>query len=489
MGDVRLIREMFGKERGDSFELTHHLRMKEAEIHLAKGGVDIVLLDMGLPDGQGLDTVRRAHAAAPDVPMIVLTGLNDEALAAGAMKEGAQDYLIKGQIENRALPRALRHAIESHRMQAETDLIRTQQMRLKDEFLSHVSHELRSPLTSIYSFSTIIADGLAGETSRQQDEYLKIILSNVRQLRAMIEDLLEVTRTQTGKLSLELQRVSVPEAITYSVATFLPYAIADPTRLRQILTILLDNAVKFTSSGGTVDVEAKILDNTPGFLLVTVSDSGCGIEPDLTERIFELLYQVAGSSWAGRQGLGLGLHIAKELVERMGGKIWVKSKLEEGSRFHFTVPIFSMDSLIASILIHEKKPGEAIAVLAIQISSKDGSRDVPSEILSMARVLLQECLRPDTDVLLPIQSPMSKNKVFFVVACTQEDGADVIGRRILRHFERHELLQPTEFTFSVSHSFLNSISRGANEPLDSFVNQITIDIQDRIDIIIAQEKI
>src|ERR1700689_2695376 len=109
-GDARLIREMFINERLGSFELTHLLRMSEAEIHLAKGAVDIVLLDMGLPDGHGLDTVRRAHAVAPGIPMIVLTGLDDEGLAAQAMKEGAQDYLIKGQIENRALPRALRHA-------------------------------------------------------------------------------------------------------------------------------------------------------------------------------------------------------------------------------------------------------------------------------------------------------------------------------------------------------------------------------------------
>jgi DNA-binding NtrC family response regulator len=144
-GDVRLLREMFSKERADSFELTHLLRMGDAEVHLAKGGVDIVLLDMGLPDGHGLETVRRTHAAAPGVPMIVRTGSDDEALAAEAMKEGAQDYLIKGQIESRALPRALRHAIERHRMQTETDLIRTHQMQFKDEFLSHVSHELRSP--------------------------------------------------------------------------------------------------------------------------------------------------------------------------------------------------------------------------------------------------------------------------------------------------------------------------------------------------------
>jgi two-component sensor histidine kinase len=322
----------------------------------------------------------------------------------------------------------------------------------------------------------------------------------------MIEDLLEVTRTHTGKLSLELQRVSVSEAIAYSVDTLqgaartkgvvlsfhstarLPFVIADPTRLRQILNILLDNAVKFTSSGGRVDIEAKIIENAPSFLLVTVSDSGCGIEPEMTNRIFELLYQVSGSSRAGRQGLGLGLHIAKELVTRMGGEIWVMSELEKGSSFHFTVPIFSLDSLIASILIHDRRPGEAIAVLAIQISSKDGAPDVPTEILSMARILLQECLRPDTDVLLPIQSPTSRHNLLFVVACTQEQGAEVIGKRILRHLERLELFQPTEFTFTVSHSFLNPISRGANESMDSYVNQITVEIQQRIDIITAREK-
>src|SRR5580698_3275087 len=115
-GDVRLLREMFSKEQPGSFKLTHLLRMSDAEVHLAKGGVDIVLLDMGLPDEQGLETVRRSLAAAPDVPVIVLTGLDDETLAAEAMKEGAQDYLIKGQIENRALPRALRHAIERNQL-------------------------------------------------------------------------------------------------------------------------------------------------------------------------------------------------------------------------------------------------------------------------------------------------------------------------------------------------------------------------------------
>jgi len=207
------------------------------------------------------------------------------------MKEGAQDYLIKGQIENRALPRALRHAIERHRMQAEADKVRTHQMEFKDEFLSHVSHELRSPLTAIYQFVTILLDRLAGELNTEQEEYLKIVLRNVNQLHSMIKDLLEVTGLQAGKLTIELQSTPVGDAIDYTVNTLrgaaaakaiilsaeiengLPPAFADPTRVRQILLILVDNAIKFTPVNGAVTVRSRMLDGDRNLLLLEVSDS------------------------------------------------------------------------------------------------------------------------------------------------------------------------------------------------------------------------
>jgi signal transduction histidine kinase len=365
-GDARLLRQMFSKEKAGSFELTHKTRMAEAEVHLARGGVDVVLLDMGLPDGHGIENLRRARAAAPDVVMMVLTGLDDEGLAAEAIKEGAQDYLIKGQIENRALPRALRHAMDRQRMQTESDRMRNLQLQLRDHFLSHVSHELRSPLTSIYSFTTIVADGLAGETSPQQGDCLQIVLRNVRQLQAMIEDLLEITQVQEGKLSIELEPVSVEEAIEYAIearkgaakekeiavsaqcSADLPLAYANATRVRQILTILLDNAVKFTPAGGLVNVEAGVHEKNEGFLLVKVSDTGCGITPETIERIFGHLYQVSDlaieSCRAGRKGLGLSLQIAKELVTRLGGEIWVTSELGKSTRFFFTLPVFSRNT-------------------------------------------------------------------------------------------------------------------------------------------------
>src|ERR1700727_2489644 len=307
-GDVRLLREMFKDEKPGSFELTHLLRMGEAETHLAKGGVDITLLDMGLPDGHGLETVRRAHAAAPNVPLIILTGLDDEALAAEAMTQGAQDYMIKGQIESRALPRALRHAIERHRLQTETDLIRKHQMEFKDEFLSHVSHELRSPLTAVRQFVSILLDGLAGELNSEQRQYLEIVLRNVKQLHSMINDLFEVSGIQAGKLKIDLQSTSLSDAMAYTVKTLggaaiakgvvlpaeiegsVPAVCADPARVRQILVILVDNAIKFTPQNGTVTIQARIFEEDPAFLLLECSDSGCGIEPDKTERIFDTVF-------------------------------------------------------------------------------------------------------------------------------------------------------------------------------------------------------
>jgi signal transduction histidine kinase len=414
------------------------------------------------------------------------------------MKEGAQDYLIKGQIENRALPRALRHAIERQRMQVETDLIRKHQVQLRDEFLSHVSHELRSPLTSIYSFTTIIADKLAGETSPQQDEYLQIILRNVAQLQAMIEDLLEVTQAQAGKLSVELQSVSVNEAISYAVDTLqgtaaekeislsfdpsadLPAAYADATRLRQILTILLDNAMKFTPAGGAVKVAARPYEKNANLLLVEVSDTGCGIDLEAAGHIFEHLYQVTDPGRAGRRGLGLGLHIAKDLVTRQDGEIWVKSEPQIGSQFFFTLPIFSLAGLIRPILRHEKKPGEAIAVITVEIESRDGSPDVPRKILDVARSVLQQCLRPDTDVLLPNMGVDSGHKLFFVIAYTQPPGAEIIGSRILGQLREHEEFQSNEFTVAVSHSFLPPIARGADESTEIFVEQVAAEVRDHI---------
>jgi signal transduction histidine kinase len=505
-GDVRLLREMFGKERPDSFELTHFLRMSEAEVHLAKGGTDIVLLDMGLPDGHGLDTVRRAHRVAPDVPMIVLTGLDDEALAAEAMKEGAQDYLIKGQIENRALPRALRHAIERHRMQAETDLIRTQQIQFKDQFLSHVSHELRSPLSAIRQFVTILLDGLAGELQPEQHEYMGIVLRNVKQLQSMINDLLEVTRVQAGKLMIEPQRTSISDAIGYAVDTLqgaatakrimlcsdigpeLPSVCTDPTRLRQILIILVDNAIKFTPANGEVKIHARVFDKDPSLLVLEISDSGCGISPDMTERIFERLFQTSDPSLEGRKGLGLGLYICKELVTRQGGQIWAKSPPGQGSVFSVTLPIFSLPALISPAFRKEGRANGPVTVVVTEIGSQSGwlSDEVRTEQSHGVREVLQRCLHSHLDVLLPKMGVAGAVELFFIVAITDAIGGEAISKRIREQL--HDHVQQAGLTLSTSYQPLAPARPHSGESIENFLEQLASGVQELINVEIESRR-
>jgi signal transduction histidine kinase len=494
-GDVRLLREMFSGERPDSFELTHLLRMSEAEAHLAKGGVDIVLLDMGLPDGHGLDTVRRAHAAAPGVPLIILTGLDDEALAAEAMTQGAQDYMIKGQIESRALPRALRHAIERHRMQTETELIRTHQMQFKDEFLSHVSHELRSPLTAVRQFVTILLDSLAGELNLEQRGYLEIVLRNVNQLRSMINDLFEVTGVQAGKLRIELQSTSASDAIVYTVNTLqeaaaakgitlssdvecgLPSVYADPARVRQILIILVDNAIKFTSANGTVKIQARILKEDPNLLVLEVSDSGCGISPDMTERIFERLFQASDPALAGRKGLGLGLYICKDLVTRQGGQIWARSAPGQGALFSVTLPIFSLSKLVAPALRKEQATESPITLVVTEMGSQTGwlSDEARAKQSHTVRDLLQRLLYSDLDVLLPKVGFAGAVELFFIVAITDGIGGAAISKRIRERLDEH--IHQAGLTLSTSYRSLEAVKRNERESMEEFQERLATNIQ------------
>ena len=506
-GDVRLLREMFSGEKPGSFELTHLLRMSEAEIHLAKGGVDITLLDMGLPDGHGLETVRRAHAAAPGVPLIILTGLDDEELAADAMTQGAQDYMIKGQIESRALPRALRHAIERHRMQTETDLIRTHQMEFKDEFLSHVSHELRSPLTAVRQFVSILLDGLAGDLNPEQRQYLEIVLRNVKQLHSMINDLFEVSGVQAGKLKIELQCTSVSDAIAYTVNTLqaaaaakgiilssdiagkLPSVCADPARVRQILIILVDNAIKFTPQNGTVKIQTRIFEEDPAFLLLEVSDSGCGIDPDMTERIFERLFQASDPDATDHKGLGLGLYICKDLVTRQGGKIWAKSEPGQGSIFSLTFPIFSLPKLLAPAFSEERQTECPITLVLTEIGSQTGwlSNEVRADQCRCIRELLRGSLYSDLDILLPKMDSAGPAELFLIVAITDEIGGEAITKRIRKQLDSSERLRQAGLTHSTSYRSLEPIKRNSTESKEDFLERVATDIQELMNEISARQ--
>jgi signal transduction histidine kinase len=323
---------------------------------LAKGGVDAVLLDLGLPDSSGLDTFRNVVAQYPQTPVIIVSGLSDASVAEDAVALGAQDYVLKDGATPKDLARAVTYAIRRQQVMEDAERVKRDQLEAKDRFLSHVSHELRTPLAAVHQFVSLVADETAGPLGEEQRDCLVAAMRNIRQLALMIGDLLVMGRMSSGLVELQSERTDVLELIEDCVASLrplaaeknvlvdvdmpdtleLPEAWCDPLRTSEVLNNLVDNAVKFTSPGGSVAVRASCADEG---IRIAVQDTGRGVQPENRERVFEQYFREAGDGDSGRGGLGLGLFVSRELVERQGGRIWLESDPStRGSCFTFTLP-------------------------------------------------------------------------------------------------------------------------------------------------------
>lgn len=380
------------------------------------------------------------------------------------------------------------HAADIGRQELQANALLVHQIRFKDEFLSHVSHELRSPLTAIKQFTTILLGGLAGRLNPEQQEFQQIVLKNVLQLQAMIDDLLEVTRLETGKLSVAPEKVAADEAVTDAIDTLrgmaqakgvavsagltsgVPAAYADPARLRQILIILIDNAIKFTSEGGAVTVRAVRRPQDPRFLQIAVSDTGCGIAPENVARIFDRLYQVEGAAESSRKGLGLGLYICKELVSRQGGTMQIESTPGSGSTFSFTVPVFCLDNAIAPLFKNGRWPGAAVALVAVATRFPGGapSPALRQEFSTRVRSVLRQCLFPDVDVLLPRIGHSDDDRAY-VAAFAEPTGAAALAGRVRGQLESDRRPADPAINVAVSYRMLQPAPVAADAPEEAVV--------------------
>lgn len=468
-GDARLLQEIL-REGAEPFELVHAESLAEALEVLDKARFDTLLLDLSLPDAAGLDTVLRVREHSTDTPIIVLTGMDDERLGLKAVQAGAQDYLVKGQVDGSLLFRTIRYAIERHRMIEELEQTRRQQLEMKDQFLSHASHELRSPLTTIHQFTTILKDGLAGDLNAEQHEYLEIILRNSNQLRAMISDLLDVTRAGNGKLTIDPQCVSVVDLLGETVQSlknratekgimlyaeeisFVLPVLVDPSRAHQVLANLVENALKFTPMDGTVRLKAEHLQDEPGFIRFSVSDSGCGISAEGTQRIFDRLYQEPNGIEASRKGLGIGLYICKELVTRHGGRIWVESEMGVGSTFHFTLPIFPVAGILAS-LSGAGQPGSAgLDMVRVDLQLSEGfGQQLTEAVRKQVWAVLHQSVLPGEEMLFPRLCSNERAESYFLAVSASPDGASYAARAIREQLTRTLRLQEIGINFNVTY--------------------------------------
>jgi signal transduction histidine kinase len=226
--------------------------------------------------------------------------------------------------------------------------------RHKSEFLANMSHELRTPLNAIIGFSELLQMQMAGGLNEEQLGYVEDVLESGRHLLSLINDVLDLSKIEAGKMELALSEFSLRQALEAGLTMHadrarragvaLDLALhpeeitiqADERKLRQVVFNLLSNAVRFTPPGGRVEVCARLTD---GMVEVDVTDTGAGVPAADAERIFEEFRQARGTSPAGNEGTGLGLPLSRRFVELHGGHLWAESLPGEGSAFRFTMPV------------------------------------------------------------------------------------------------------------------------------------------------------
>lgn len=471
--DALLLNRLLARQEGPGLRLETEQAgsMAAGLARLSKGGIDVVLLDLMLPDSRGLETATAILSRFPNVPLVVLTGMSDEALGSQALQRGAQDYVVKGSVDARAFKRVVSYAVHRHRAAAGlksiidrsadgmvvvdaagavrymnpaaaallggedagrlgrpfpfplpaqgvsevflpaaaesrvaelrvtgiewedvparlatlrdiTDLRRVSELKaeikeqrrmdkLKNELMSAISHEMRSPLTVIKAANINMKEGATGPLSPEATTMVMLQHNNILRLQKIVDHILDLSRLESGRATIRPVRLDAGPMVEdvakgyqmladtkgvrihVEVPPDLPAVHADPDLLAQLLGNLLDNAVRFTSS--RIDLKAEALSGVDavksgrgggpvlaerGCVRFCVADDGRGIPENRVGDIFKRFVQVdRPSGGEGYKGTGLGLAICKEIVERQGGRIWADSGGAPGARFYFTLPL------------------------------------------------------------------------------------------------------------------------------------------------------
>ncbi len=352
-GDARLLQEELREIATARFDVLHVERLADAVHVLGSASVDAVLLDLSLPDGQGLANIPRLLSAAPSVPLVVLTGTDDEQLAVQAVHEGAQDYLVKGQVTGALLVRALRYAIERKRV--EEGLKREEAARqtavFREQFLGVLGHDLRNPLQAISGNAALLLRyGVLAEPQRKAVNRISI---SADRMARMINDLLDFTRTRLGggypltraRVNLHdvLRQVVEELEVAHPMRRFeltlsgKGWGEWDADRIAQAASNLVGNAVQYSPEDTAVSVSVR---DEEGGVRMEVHNWGLPIPQERLPHIFDPFVRAQDMRSAQRNGLGLGLYITHEIVRAHGGLLRVTSTPEAGTRFWLCLPRF-----------------------------------------------------------------------------------------------------------------------------------------------------
>ncbi len=424
---------------------------------------DLVLTDLKMPNMDGLQLISEIGKSKPETLTMMMTGHGTIDSALEAMKRGASDYLMKPLNLDELMVRIGKVLDEKQRFVRLRDFAdqlerANQELRridsMKSEFVSVASHELRTPLAAIKNAVQLVLKGTAGKINENQEKFLSMAERNINRLTNILNDLLNLSRIESGKIELKFENIGLKGIIELTVSSLRPHAdgksikidleineqlpavYGDPEKIEQILTNLIGNAIKFTPEGGRILITARTLTrNEEGghgdSVAVSVSDTGIGIPSEHLDSIFEKFRQVEGSLQRSVSGTGLGLAITKGLVEAHQGKIWVESEAGKGSTFTFTLPIPEGERrdlhfrFIFDKEFQRAQEGDApLTLFLIEVLDERG--EVKRALLDQLEEQIKQCLCRKADILLRRE----KEKILAALCEADLNGAQVIRRRI-----------------------------------------------------------
>ncbi len=437
---------MLGTIFGDRCKQDRIADFEAAVGYMQKNEHDLYIVADGL---KAVDLVRSSIDAGCDRPIIVLA--TDAAADADlkALDAGAADYIPKADVTPAILERSVRHAlVREHRIgrtRRAVEALTAEKARLNalrdanHQFVENACHDFRSPLTVIKEFASIIAEGLAGPVADEQAEFLEIILTRVDHLSHMVDGILDASRLESDVIGVKREQQKVADlieharttleqraaahkvAITFSVPERLPNVFADAESIGRVIVNLGANACKFAGENGRIDVWARYNEEERN-VEIGVTDTGPGIAPEHVKLIFDRFQQVPSEKPKDRKdGFGLGLHIASELVRVNFGTLMVESAPQKGSTFSFTLPIFDVNSLVPlhfSFLKTSRHSFQKVSIAMATLAQPGDGQD-PGAV---QRVLNKQ-LR-SYDLLLPLGT----NTWLVCIACNDDDMANVTER-------------------------------------------------------------
>ena len=365
--NILKIKEALSKPSGTSYDISWVQREDNVLKKVEESAFDVILLSYDLPGANGLEILSDLQYKDLKGPVIMMADKGDEEFATQAMRQGAYDYVIREKGFEDGLLLVIHNTLNTFRARKERERLQKEIAakkveleaanrklkeldRIKSDFVANVAHEFRTPLTIIKGNTDMVLKGGLGKVTNEQKDMLDGAVKVANRLSRLVNDLLDISKIESGKMKLKKESFNINKIIEENLVVFaktmkdkkqtLQKDLArdisdingDMDKITQVFVNLLSNATKYSPEGGVISVKSVNLEKE---VMIEVSDTGEGIAPQDLDKVFDKFTRVTAEK---KEGTGLGLPIAKDIVTLHSGRMWVKSESGKGSQFYFTLP-------------------------------------------------------------------------------------------------------------------------------------------------------